>query len=104
MTDVLLVAMPFGPLFSPSLGLSLLQPQIHARGLTCRIKYFTLTFAEQVVGQQLYGKIASENRAMARAFAGEWIFSSALFDWPPDNTTGYLEEVLLRPPAWLGRN
>ena len=34
--DVLLVSMPFGPLLSPSLGLSLLQPQVAARDLTCR--------------------------------------------------------------------
>ena len=104
MTDVLLVSMPFGPLFSPSLGLSLLQPQIHARGLSCRIEYFTLAFAEQVVGQELYGKIASESRAMSRAFAGEWIFSAALFDWGPENATRSLENVLLKPPSWLGRN
>lgn len=104
MTDVLLVSMPFGPLFSPSLGLSLLQPQVQARGLTCRVEYFTIDFAEQVVGQGLYGKIASESRAMSRAFAGEWIFSAALFDWPPESEQRYLDDVLLKPPSWLGRN
>ena len=80
MIDVLLVSMPFGPLFSPSLGLSLLQPQVVARGLTCRIDYFTLPFAERI-GERLYSKIASQHRAMSRAFVGEWIFSHALFDW-----------------------
>ena len=45
--DVLLVSMPFGPLLSPSLGLSLLQPQLVSSGLTCRIEYFTLAFAEE---------------------------------------------------------
>ncbi len=104
MTDVLLVSMPFGPLFSPSLGLSLLQPQVQARGLSCRIEYFTLPFAERVVGQHLYGKIASESRAMSRAFAGEWIFSAALFDWSADQERRYIDDVLMKPPAWLGRN
>src|SRR5438034_544993 len=48
MTDVVLVSMPFGPLLSPSLGLSLLQPQVRARGLSCRIEYLTLAFAERI--------------------------------------------------------
>jgi ribosomal peptide maturation radical SAM protein 1 len=103
MIDVLLVSMPFGPLFSPSLGLSLLQPQVRARGLTCRVEYFTLPFAERI-GQRLYSAILNENRAMARAFVGEWIFSHALFDWSRDHDARYLRDVLLQPPSWLGRH
>jgi len=103
MTDVLLVSMPFGPLLSPSLGLSLLQPQVVARGLTCRIEYFTLPFAERI-GEALYSRICSENRAMSRAFVGEWLFSHALFDWSREHDERYLTDVLLKPPAWLGRN
>ena len=34
MADVVLVSMPFGPLFWPSLGLSLLQPQLASRGVS----------------------------------------------------------------------
>lgn len=103
MTDVLLVSMPFGPLLSPSLGLSLLQPQVRARGITCRIEYFTLPFAERI-GEPLYSRITTENRVMARAFVGEWIFSHALFDWSRGHDERYLSEVLLKPPAWLGRS
>ena len=103
MIDVLLVSMPFGPLFSPSLGLSLLQPQVVARGLTSRIDYFTLPFAE-AIGEPLYSKITSQNRAMSRAFVGEWIFSHALYDWDAAHDERYLQEVLLKPPSWLGRN
>ncbi|HZR23011.1 MAG TPA: RiPP maturation radical SAM C-methyltransferase [Vicinamibacterales bacterium] len=101
--DVLLVSMPFGPLLSPSLGLSLLQPQIRARGLSCDIVYFTLPYAERI-GQPLYSKILNENRSMARGFAGEWIFSHALFDWPRAHDDRYVREILLAPPSWLGRN
>ena len=101
--DVLLVSMPFGPLLSPSLGLSLLQPQVMARGLSCRCHYFTLGFGE-VIGEALYSKITSENRAMSRSFAGEWIFSHALYDWDTAHDERYISEVLLKPPAWLGRN
>ena len=100
--DVLLVSMPFGPLFSPSLALSLLQPQVAARGLTCRSEYFTLPFAEKI-SESLYSKITSQNRAMSRAFVGEWIFSHALYDWDASHDERYLAEVLLKPPSWLGR-
>jgi ribosomal peptide maturation radical SAM protein 1 len=101
--DVLLVSMPFGPLFSPSLGLSLLQPQVRARGLSCRSEYFTLDFGERI-GEALYSKITSQNRTMARAFVGEWIFSHALFDWDAAHDERYVSDVLLKPPVWLGRN
>jgi ribosomal peptide maturation radical SAM protein 1 len=100
--DVLLISMPFGPLFSPSLALSLLQPQVAARGLSCRVDYFTLPFAERI-GESLYSKITSQNRAMSRAFVGEWIFSHALYDWDAAHDERYVSEVLLKPPAWLGR-
>jgi len=103
MTDVVLVSMPFGPLFSPSLGLSLLQPQVRARGFSCRVEYCTLTFAERI-GYSLYSKLVSEKRSLTRAFTGEWIFSHALFDWPPEKDRRYIAEVLLKPPSWLGRN
>jgi ribosomal peptide maturation radical SAM protein 1 len=102
-TDVVLVSMPFGALLSPSLGLSLLQPQVRARGLSCSVDYFTLAFAERI-GQALYSKIVSEKPSMTRAFVGEWIFSHALYDWPREKDEQYVEHVLLKPPAWLGRN
>jgi ribosomal peptide maturation radical SAM protein 1 len=103
MIDVLLVSMPFGPLLSPSLGLSLLQPQVETRGLSCRVEYFTLPFAERI-GEPLYSRITTENRAMSRAFVGEWIFSHALFDWDAAQDERYLTDVLMKPPSWLGRN
>ena len=36
---------------------------------------------------RLYFQISHENRAMTRAFVGEWIFSGALFEWPPRSRT-----------------
>ena len=101
--DVLLVSMPFGPLMSPSLALSLLQPQVVARGLTCRSEYFTLGFAERI-GEPQYCKITNELRAFTRSFVGEWIFSHALYDWDATHDERYISEVLMRPPSWLGRN
>ena len=101
-TDVLLVSMPFGPLMSPSLGLSLLQPQVEARGLTCRSEYFTLGFGERI-GERQYCKITNELRAFSRSFVGEWIFSHALYDWDAAHDERYIAEVLLKAPSWLGR-
>src|SRR5262245_16277048 len=95
--------MPFGAPLSPSLALSLLQPQIRARGLSCAVEYFTLAFAERI-GQTLYSKIVSEKPAITRAFVGEWIFSHALYDWTREKDEQYVEQVLLKPPSWLGRN
>jgi ribosomal peptide maturation radical SAM protein 1 len=103
MTDVVLVSMPFGPLLSPSLGLGLLQPQIRARGLSCRTEYLTLAFAERI-GQRLYSKITGKKASITRAFAGEWIFSHALYEWPPEKDEQYIADVLLKAPAWIGRN
>ena len=100
MSDVLLVSMPFGPMLSPSLGLSLLKPEVMARGLTCQIEYFTLPFAEKI-GHQLYSKITGESRVFSRAFVGEWIFSHALFDWSDEHDERYVTELLLHPPSWL---
>jgi ribosomal peptide maturation radical SAM protein 1 len=102
-TDVILVSMPFGPPFSPSLGLSLLQPQVRDRGFSCHVDYCTLRFAERI-GCSLYFKIVSEKTALTRAFAGEWIFSHALFDWSAEKDRQYIDEVLLAPPTWLKRN
>ena len=101
--DVLLVSMPFGPLMSPSLALSLLQPQVVARGLSSRSEYFTLGFAERI-GEPLSCKITNELRAFTRSFVGEWIFSHALYDWDEAHDQRYISEVLLKPPSWLGRN
>ena len=104
MIDVLLVSMPFGPLMSPSLGLSLLQPLAGgARPELPRQNTSRCPFAERI-GDALYSKITSQNRAMSRAFVGEWIFSHALFDWDAAHDERYLAEVLLTPPSWLGRN
>jgi ribosomal peptide maturation radical SAM protein 1 len=101
--DVLLVSMPFGPVFSPSLGLSLLQSCLAARGRRARIHYFAIDFAERI-GQALYSGIAVEGRPSIRELAGEWIFSAGLF--PPDQERdhAYVEEVLRGRAAWTEKS
>jgi hypothetical protein len=41
MSDILLVCMPFGSLFSPSLGLSLLKAALAQQQISTRIAYFS---------------------------------------------------------------
>ena len=44
-SDVVLVSMPFGPVFSPSIGLSLLKAGLAAQQIHAAIRYFTIPFA-----------------------------------------------------------
>ena len=78
--NVLLVSMPFGSAFAPSLGLSLLKAGLVNRGISCRVRHFSIRFSE-LVGRSLYEGIAEDGRPRTQELAGEWIFSSALFDW-----------------------
>jgi ribosomal peptide maturation radical SAM protein 1 len=94
--SVWLVSMPFGPLFSPSLALSLLKASLAAQGLPARVRYFSLDFAERI-GQAFYSDIAAEGRPPLITLAGEWIFSSALFPSRREDEDRYVAEVLRRP-------
>jgi ribosomal peptide maturation radical SAM protein 1 len=102
MVDVLLVSMPFGDAFSPSIGLSLLQPQVRRRGLTCDIVYLTIPFAE-LIGQDLYCSMASNRRGSLGDFVGEWIFSDALFDRGAEAERDYVQSILIDGQAWPDR-
>src|ERR1041385_4737862 len=91
--------MPFGPLFSPSIALSLLKSALTRDGIDSRIHYFTIRFAEQV-GSRFYLNIAGGIRPSMTKLAGEWIFSAALSDMSKDEEESYVATVLLRqPPA-----
>jgi ribosomal peptide maturation radical SAM protein 1 len=98
-SDVLLVSMPFGPVFSPSLGLSLLQACLASRGRNARIRYFAIDFAERI-GQDLYSGIAVEGRPSIRELAGEWIFSAGLLAPDAARDERYVDEVLRGGAAW----
>jgi ribosomal peptide maturation radical SAM protein 1 len=72
--DVALVAMPFGPLFTPSIALSLLKPALVRRGISCRNFYFMLDYAERV-GLRFYNGIVLDHPLPLWKLAGEWIFA-----------------------------
>lgn len=103
--DLLLVSMPFGPqVLQPSLGLSLLHAAAKSAGVSSKVLYFTLKFAEKI-GLNSYADVAYSEPTV-RGFAGEWVFNGVLFkEWPHD-IDGYIEEVLRAksPGFWEARS
>ncbi len=85
--------MPFGPVFAPSLGLSLLKAELTAAGIPSRIRYFTIAFAE-CIGERLYSGIAEGDRPQLVALAGEWMFSRALFGTSDADEAAYADAIL----------
>ncbi len=86
--------MPFGPVFAPSIGLSLLKAGLAPRGVSVKVRYFSIEFAHRV-GQAFYCGIATEGRPPNRDLAGEWIFSRTLFG-AAANGDDYVDAVLRR--------
>lgn len=95
LSDVALVAMPFGPLFTPSMALSLLQPSLTRRGFTSRAHYFLIDYAERV-GLRFYDGLSRSTGIPLDRMAGEWIFSGEVFEGAAD-VDAYLREVLRAP-------
>jgi ribosomal peptide maturation radical SAM protein 1 len=90
-TDVVLIAMPFGAVFQPAMSLSLLKAELQPLGVSTRVLYPTLDFAQRI-GFKLYNTIAA-NEPTIQGLVGEWVFASALFD----NDAGvedYVHDVL----------
>jgi ribosomal peptide maturation radical SAM protein 1 len=91
---VLLVSMPFGALERPALSLSLLKAHCDRLGVACDTRYLTFDFADQVgLGDYLW--MCSDDVPYT-AFAGEWLFSSALYGARPYADGAYTDEVLRR--------
>jgi len=96
--DVVLVSMPFGPLFNPSFGLSLLKAALAREGVAAEVRYFTIAFAE-LVGEPAYSGIALNGEVVARELAGEWVFSRALFPESEEEVEDYIEDILVKRSA-----
>ena len=69
MSDIVLVSMPFGNVFAPSMGLSLLKGGLEREGVSNRVLYFGIGFAE-LIGQVVYCDIADSVRPSVRELAG----------------------------------
>ena len=92
--EIVLVCMPFGQVFSPSIGLSLLKAELAMQGMPARVRYFSIRFAE-MIGQAFYYGLSAHSRPSVEDLAGEWIFSRALFGSGPGGGD-YAEEILRR--------
>ena len=93
MANVVLVSMPFGPVFSPSIGLSLLKAGLARQGVDAKVHYFTIRFAE-AVGQGFYCGVANDGKPAVEDLAGEWLFNRALFDTTAADDAVYVEQLL----------
>jgi ribosomal peptide maturation radical SAM protein 1 len=73
--------MPFGPIRSPNLGISLLKSALERNGISVIVHYFSIRMAEEI-GLENYDKI---NERLIRYLIGEMLFSKYLFnksfDW-----------------------
>src|SRR5262245_56756721 len=103
MSDVLFVSMPFGPVFTPSIGLSLLQAELARAGMSSEIEYFSIRFAERL-GRRLYVAISQSDGVPIVNLAGEWIFSAALTDRAGCDGNGYVEDVMGPRSKWGRRH
>lgn len=91
---VLLVSMPFGALERPALSLGLIKAHCVRLGVACDVRYLTFEFADRI-GVEDYLWLCSDELPYT-AFAGEWLFASALYGPRPDADAGYVDEILRR--------
>lgn len=79
--QVLLVSMPYGAPERPAIGLSILSAALNRAGITCRVEYANLRFAERI-GLDCYQALGN---GFVEFFLGEWSFAGAAFpDFNPD--------------------
>jgi ribosomal peptide maturation radical SAM protein 1 len=97
---VVLVSMPFGSMFTPSMGLSLLKGSLNRAGIPSRVLYFTLPFARRV-GRDFYCRVGEDGIPGIRELAGEWIFSGALFGDTEAGRRAYVTDVLRNRRGWV---
>jgi ribosomal peptide maturation radical SAM protein 1 len=91
---VLLVSMPFGALERPALSLGLLKAHCRRLEVPCETLYLTFRFADRIgLGDYLW---LCSDEVPYTAFAGEWIFASALYGLRPYSDAAYIDEILRR--------
>ena len=89
---VVLVNMPFGYLFRPTLPLSLLKALLLERRIPARLQYTSFQFAE-AIGKDLYFTLSTETPDKF-TFAAEWLFSGALFEQSAADQQSYVDTIL----------
>jgi ribosomal peptide maturation radical SAM protein 1 len=92
--------MPFGALERPAISLGLLKSHCDRLEVPCDIRYLTFEFAE-LIGLGDYLWLCSDEVPYT-AFAGDWLFSTALYGARPYADAAYVDEVLERTWALDG--
>lgn len=90
---VLLLSMPWHALDRPSLGLGLLQAGLRREGVPCDVRHLGFRLAD-VIGLEDYLWVL--DALPDTAFAGDWLFTAALYGERPDADADYAETVLRR--------
>ena len=88
---ILLLTLPFGALERQALGLSILKSCLSDISIPSKIRYLTFPFAE-LIGVEEYYWIGTE--LPHTAFAGEWLFTEALYGPRPEKDRRYIRTVL----------
>lgn len=90
-TRVALVHMPWGAAERPALGLALLEAALLRDGVACRTHYLNLRLLQRL-GADTYGWITHTLPHIA--FAGDWLFTAALYGADAQRDALYVQEVL----------
>src|SRR5439155_22979924 len=86
--------MPFGALERPALSLGLLKAHCRRLEVACETLYLTFRFADRIgIGDYLW---LCSDAVPYTAFAGEWIFATALYGLRPYADAAYIDEILNR--------
>jgi len=91
-SEVLLLSMPFSVLGVPSIGLSLLKPALLQHGVSAKILYLNLRFA-QLIGSGPYDQVRSQSNFRGGGSISEWIFAGALFNFSKEDEDKYIDEI-----------
>src|SRR5258708_971997 len=92
--NVLLISMPFGALERPAISLGLLKAHCRRLNISCETLYLTFRFADRIgIGDYLW---LCSDAVPYTAFAGEWLFSAALYGLRPYADAAYMDEILNR--------
>ena len=89
---VLNVFMPFATLMYPSLSLSLFKTRLQELGIPSKVLYFNAGFARHL-GVKDYYDISEKHIFTYGNFLGEWLFSGAVYEKPPESPEAYMQRI-----------
>jgi ribosomal peptide maturation radical SAM protein 1 len=85
-TRVLLASMPLSSPHYPSMGLSLLKPELEMLGVACELRYFSLAYID-ALGAEAHDCLTDPQYYMAHV--GEWVFAAAAHGETAEDEFGF---------------